>query len=139
MKDIFWDLDGSLSGVANTMITYWYDFNQCTQCRRLLPQSVFDDSMICNAGVAIRRVAVDGVTPNVLHYTDITIQSKFGVDSTYFLPLDIFGWVIPLVDNQTYSIIWRAAGTSAYGFSLTYSRYPYLIESIQNSQTILKK
>lgn len=61
-KDIYWDLDGSLAGVANTMITRDFKFNRWPECSQLLPVSKFDTSIRCNPGVTIRKMAIDNVS-----------------------------------------------------------------------------
>jgi hypothetical protein len=133
-KQIFWDLDGTLAGIPNSMITKYYEYNNWPECHRL-PQEIYDDSIVCNSGVTIRRVAIDGVTPTQLPFTDIAITSNAGENANmFFLPLDIYGWVVPLVSNHTYQLEWKDAMVSARTFNLRYSRDPYLFEKIAQSK-----
>ncbi len=60
----------------------------------------------------IRRLQIDGVTPSQLSYTDMALRSAVGSAEMYFLPLDSYGWVFPVVTghNKTYIMDWRDAG-----------------------------
>jgi hypothetical protein len=130
-KEIFWDLDGTLGGLPNSMVLQWYDYNAWPECSRL-PMAEFDDTMRCNSSVTVRKLAIDSVSPSQLSYTDITVKSAVGSSQLYFLPLDIYGWAAPIVSNHTYELDWADAGTSATQFRLTYGEVPYLKERIAN-------
>lgn len=60
-KDIFWDLDGSLAGIRDSMIVRTFKYNSWPECRNL-PVGIYDDSMVCNSGVTIRYLGIDQVS-----------------------------------------------------------------------------
>jgi hypothetical protein len=112
-KQIFWDLDGSLTGVANSYLLKWYPFNAwSSSCYRVEP-TMYDDSMVC-VNTTVRRLEIDFVKPNQVDFTDLLITGGEHSDEIYFLPKNIYGWVIPLVMNHTYRLNWRDAEISPY-------------------------
>ena len=133
-KDIFWDLDGTFGGVNDSMITFDYEYLHQPECE-VLDVDVFDTSVRCGGNgsdVRLRRMELDDVTPNQLHYTDIVVFSEYGNSEIYFLPLDSYGWVFPLLTgkNKTYWFKWQDAGISAYTFTYILGREPYLRETM---------
>jgi hypothetical protein len=129
-KDMWWDLDGSLNGLANTMIVQYYPHNEWPECHVPDP-AVYDQSLMCNPGVRIRRLGIDNVYPNQLSYTDVTVESSAGTtNDIFFLPMEIYGWVTPVVNNHTYSFTYVDAGISAYQWRLEYGRDAYLFEQM---------
>lgn len=137
-KEIIWDLDGSIGGITDSMITKSYKFLRfLPDCVTLLPQSVYDDSIRCggiNSTARIRRFQIDGVSPNQVSFTDLTISSESSSrDEIYFLPLDSFGWVFPVVtgNNRTYKIKWTDSGISPYEMTYTLGGSEYLVDSIK--------
>lgn len=135
-----WDLDGSLAGVPDSMITRDQPYlNFPGVCTVLQPQSMFPTAVRCGGNgtnVRIRRLSVESVTPSQLTYTDITAKSAMGTGDFFFLPLDTYGWVFPVVTggNRSYSIQFTDAGISAYTFSLTLGRPEFLKETINKPQ-----
>lgn len=123
-KDIFWDLDGSLAGKADYMLTPYYAFNNWADCERL-PARTFDDTSRCRT---IRRLAVDNVTPYVIDYTNLLFKSAVGSQNMYFLPMEITGWVAAVAANHQYSIKWNDSDQSAYQLRVEYGRPEYLTE-----------
>lgn len=141
-KEILWDLDGTLAGVPGAMITRLYKHLQWNDvCSVLQPESVYSDSILCGGpgkSARIRRMQIEGVSPSVLSYTDVIARSATGEDSFYFLPLDTYGWVFPVVTgaNRSYWLDWRASGSSAYTIKYTLGRDAYLRETIAKYPTI---
>ena len=139
-KEIMWDLDGSLAGVPDSMVTMYYDvINWPDVCTVLEPVSVYSNSLRCGGNgsdARIRRVNLDSVTPSQLSYTDVTVMSEVGESSYFFLPMDTYGWVFAAVTgvNKTYTYKWKDAGTSAYTLNFTLGRIPYMLETINNTQ-----
>jgi len=133
-KEILWDLDGTLAGVPDSMITRSYGhLNFPTECT-VLATNVYDNSIRCGSAtssVRIRRMQLESVTPGQLSYTDLVVRSSVGEGEFYFLPLDTYGWVFPVLTggNRSYSLVWRDAGISAYTLRYTLARDPYLIET----------
>eukprot|EP01035_Chromulina_nebulosa_P018019 gene18019-23659_t len=129
-KEIFWDLDGSLLNInGGGMVTYFYSFNLWTANCFQPDISIYDYSIICNNTSYIRRMTLDAFTPSSLAYYSLTITSAIGFDFIPFLPRDIYGWVFPIVENQSYQFSWSIAETSASRFSLNFAHSPYLKES----------
>lgn len=60
-KQIFFDLDGSLTGIANGTATPFYKFNEwpgvCEQ-----QDETYDEGIVCDSSVRVRRLQVRGVT-----------------------------------------------------------------------------
>lgn len=127
-KQIFWDLDGSLGGVANSYLLQWYNFNAWSPLCSRLPFEVYDDTMLC-ANTTVRRLEIDYVEPDQTDFTDITIRSTAGNDEIYFYPKDIYGWVVPLVMNNSYLLDWFDSDISPYQFSLRLGCETYIQES----------
>ena len=138
-KEILWDLDGSLAGVSDAMLTRSYGSllypDDCT----VLPPSQFSDTVRCGGGgssTRIRRMQVENVSPSQLLYTDLTIKSEAGSASFYFLPLDSSGWVFPVVtgNQKSYTMIWAANNNmQTRSSTLTLGRPSYLLASLQST------
>ena len=139
-KEIMWDLDGTLAGVPDSMITMYYDvINWPGDCSVLSPVSTYSNSIRCGGNgspVRLRRVQLDAVTPSQLSYTNVVVKSAVGQSSFFFLPMDTYGWVFPAVTgpNKNYSYIWADAGISAYTMNLTLGRIHLLKETINNTK-----
>lgn len=136
-KEILWDLDGSLAGVEDSMVTRSYKHLHWPEECTVLDPYYFTDSIRCGSAtssVRIRRMQVDDVTPSQLSFTDVIVRSAVGEDEFFFLPLDSYGWVFPVVTggNRSYSMDWRDAGISAYRMRYTLGRDVYLLESINS-------
>jgi hypothetical protein len=69
-----------------------------------------------------------------LYSTDITFISAMGKDELYYLPLDISGWVAPLVTNRNYSFEWIDADLSSRQFNLKYSQPEYMKEYMNKTK-----
>ncbi len=48
---------------------------------------------------------LESVTPSQLSYTDIRIINQHGSSAFYFLPLDTYGWVFPVVTGTSYVVM----------------------------------
>jgi len=137
-KEILWDLDGSLGGVADSMIVRSYPSVVWPDVCTVLPNTGYTDSVRCGGNgsdVRIRRMQLENVSPGQLYYTDLDVISDAGTGSFYFLPLDTSGWVFPVVTgtNRTYSLDWADSGhTTTRTMSLTSGRIAYLQETIGN-------
>ena len=128
-KQIFWDLDGSLAGHPNSYVLQWYDFNAWSPHCSRLPAEGYGDSMLC-VNTTVRRVEIDYVTPNQVDFTDLRIFGGNRSSELYFLPMDIYGWVAPLVTGHTYSLEWTDADVSPRAFSFHLGCREYIEEVI---------
>ena len=125
-KEIFWDLDGTLIGEPDGMITYLYGFNNNSQCYTA-DVSIYDFSLICRNSTKIRRLAIDYYfSPRTLANNALTVLSEGGSDNIAFLPLDLYGWVMPVVDGFHYKIMWNTSLQSASAFNVIFSEGQYL-------------
>eukprot|EP01036_Dinobryon_divergens_P027890 gene27890-36744_t len=137
-KEILWDLDGTLAGVADSMVTRSYGNVLWSDACSILPYSGYTDSVRCGGNgsdVRVRRMQLENVAPGQLYYTDINIISDAGVGRYYFLPLDTSGWVFPVVSgiNRTYALDWPYSGhIQTRTAKLTLGRVQYLTETINN-------
>jgi len=102
-KQIFWDLDGSLTGHVNGTATPFYAFNEWPACTRGGP--AYDDGLVCDGSTRVRRLRIDGVEPSALDFRRLSLTSAAGVDSVAFLPKEHFGWVLPVVHNHEYRVV----------------------------------
>ena len=140
-KEILWDLDGSLAGVPDAMLTRSYASVKWPDVCTVLPPSQFSDTVRCGGGgssARIRRMQVENVSPNQLYYTDLTVQSDAGYSSVFFLPLDSSGWVFPVVtgDQKSYTLVWAANNNmQTRSSTLTLGRPAYLLSSLQSTTT----
>ncbi len=55
-KDVFVDVDGSMTGAANSTVTEYTVANTQPECVRG-DAGVYDGGLICNSSVSVRRVA----------------------------------------------------------------------------------
>ena len=137
-KEILWDLDGTLAGVADSMVTRSYGNVLWPDACISLPYSGYTDSVRCggnDSNVRIRRMQLENASPGQLYYTNIEIISAAGKGKYYFLPLDTSGWVFPVVSgiNRTYALDWPESGHIQTRTSkLTLGRVQYLSETINN-------
>ncbi len=66
-KQIFWDLDGTLTGNVNGWATPYYQWNEwAPACTRR--DSVYDNGIVCDGSVVVRRLQVDSVSPRELDF-----------------------------------------------------------------------
>jgi hypothetical protein len=69
-RDIFWDLDGSLTGSVNGTTSPFTGFNnwpsECEQKSLLL-----DSGIVCNYPVRLRRLQIDGVDPREVDCSEL--------------------------------------------------------------------
>lgn len=137
-KQMFHDLDGTLLGRSDSMLTRYYGHLNWPDCE--VPDSfVYPDSILCGGDgseTRLRRMQMTDVTPSQLPYTDLNILSAVGMGEVYFLPLDTYGWVFPVATgpSKNYSIYWGDAGISAYTFTLIIGREAYMLETMSQPQ-----
>ncbi len=113
-KEIFWDLDGSLTGFANGWLTPFYKWNQFEPaCTR--GDTTYDSGIVCDNSVVVRRLQVDYVEPRELDFKLLVLNSTAGVDSMRFRVKEFYGWALPLVAERNYQfwfnslVDWRNA------------------------------
>lgn len=132
-KEIFHDLDGSLTNEVNGMISFYYAYNLWNHTCYHANELIFDHSIICKNTTKIRRLAVNGFSPYKLAYYPLSINSSAGSANIPFLPRDIYGWVFPIVVGHQYSMDWSVPLESATDFQFIFSRGPYLQETYKNN------
>jgi hypothetical protein len=137
-KEILWDLDGTLAGVKDAMVTKSYNHLRWpAECTVLTPESQYDESIRCggvHSSARIRRMQLTDVNPSQLSYTDLIARSDVGEAEFFFLPLDTYGWVFPVVTggNRSYRLDWRDAGISATSVKYVLGRDAYLLETVNS-------
>jgi hypothetical protein len=68
-KQIFWDLDGTLTGHTNGWALPYYRFNDwAPACVRRDPAVTFDGGHVCDGTVVVRRLSIDDVDPAPLDF-----------------------------------------------------------------------
>lgn len=103
-KQIFWDKDGSLTGIVNGTASPFKLYNLHEPvCVRVL--EVLDDAVVCDASSPLRRLQIDGVKPDVLDFKDIAITNvNQNFDVVQFLPKERYGWAFPISEGHKYEL-----------------------------------
>ena len=104
-KDIFLDLDGSLSGVVNGTAAPFYAFNNFPECPRAGPELSL--ATLCGASTPLRRLQIDGVGPSQMDLTPFLLASTAGNGTTAFRTMELYGWAAPVVANKPYDASFR--------------------------------
>jgi len=104
-KDIFLDLDGSLSGIVNGTAAPFYAFNNFPECPRAGPELSL--ATLCGASTPLRRLQIDGVGPGQMDLTPFLLASAAGNDTTAFRTTELYGWAAPIVANKPYDASFR--------------------------------
>ena len=78
----------------------YYGFNAWPEC----PQAgaEFEYGLICNSSVQVRRLQIDNVNPSSLDFQVLQLVSAAGNGTIGFLPKEIYGWVVPVVNTHAY-------------------------------------
>lgn len=138
-NDIFWDLDGSLSGsVANSHITPYKGFNNWPECPRDTV-GTFAGANVCDNTVAVRRVTLRSVLPYQLDQYSLNITggtalgnssgsgvSSPGWDSVIWLPKEHYGYAVPLVTKHYYGISFQKSIIDWTSMVVRYSEPDYI-------------
>jgi hypothetical protein len=138
-NDIFWDLDGTLSGgVANSHVTPYKGFNNWPECPRDVV-GTFAGANVCDNTVAVRRVTIRSVLPyqldqyslNITGGTALGNSSGAGVpspgwDSVMWLPKEHYGYAIPLVTNHFYGVTFQKSIIDWTSMVIRYSEPDYI-------------
>jgi len=118
-KEIWFDKDGSLTGIVNGSVTYARDFNKWAECS-VDTTGELDFGIKCDASVRIRRMQFDGVTPQEMDFLYIAATQANGPgqisaipagqvagrSTVPFLVKEIYGWVLPMVTSHWYDLTW---------------------------------
>ena len=101
-KEIFFDLDGSLTGYVNGTATPYYPWNEWPECVK--QGATYTNGLVCNGDVRVRRLQMENVAPNQLNWLNLAIT---GLGSTTnstatlaFRPKEIYGWAFPIVTGK---------------------------------------
>jgi hypothetical protein len=125
-KDIFQDLDGSLTGVGpnSTVLPYWA-FNNWPECPRDAV-GTFAYGTVCNSSVAVRRVVIDAVNPTQLYGLNMNITSSVGSARLQWRPKEEYGWAVPMVNQHNYRMGWQPSLMDIVAMDIRYSNAMYL-------------
>jgi hypothetical protein len=123
-KDIFWDLDGSLSGHANGTVTPFYAWNQWPECPRDLA-GTYSFGIVCDGTTRARRISIDYHAPSVLDWITMNISSAAGFDDATFRPKETYGWVFIVINSHSYNPKWKSL-VDWQRFRMTYSNVAYV-------------
>ena len=110
-KQIFYDLDGTLSGVGvQSWLTAPFKFNEYAPACVYGDAITHDGGIVCDNSVEVRRIQIDGYNPVDLRGrtlmvtpredTDINAMIDAQQDRVTFLYKEIAGWVFPLVTRR---------------------------------------
>lgn len=104
-NQIFWDLDGSLTGVSGGWATPFRAMNAWPECPRR--NAELDFGLACDNTVKVRRLQIDGVNPRELDFQSVWFATTVGVDETRFQPKEHYGWTTPVVSTHWYHGFFR--------------------------------
>jgi hypothetical protein len=106
-KELFWDIDGSLTGYADGWTTPYYKWNEWEPaCVRV--NGSWDNGLICDSTVVLRRLQINSVNPSQLDFQSMIIDSSAGSDLMPFRPKEIYGWVAPIVSKRSYNVRFKS-------------------------------
>ena len=128
-KDIFQDVDGSLTGWVNgTALPYW-GWNNWPSCPRDTV-GTFAFGSVCDNTTQVRRLVIDNVLPGNpgLYGINLNISSAAGWGSLSWRPKEEYGWVGPVVNTHNYVMRWQSL-SDWYQMDITYSNPAYLNSS----------
>ena len=101
-KEIFYDLDGSLTGYVNGTATPYYPWNEWPECVR--QGAMYTNGIVCNGDVRVRRLQIDNVAPSQLDWLNLAITGIGSTTNTAgtlaFRPKEIYGWTFPIVTGK---------------------------------------
>ncbi|CEM30506.1 unnamed protein product [Vitrella brassicaformis CCMP3155] len=134
LKDILWDLDGSLTDKGpDSFATPYYAFNDRGACQQI--QGVrYSDGLTCTN--AIRKVKFYSMEPRELMWRDMKL---FGADNWLaaptddktdripYMPKDFSGWAVPMQSEGYYNMTWASKMNGNFRqYRLKYSIPPYV-------------
>lgn len=126
-KDIFWDLDGTLSDVGpNTTVVPYWGWNNAPECPRDMV-GTYQYGHVCNSSVQVRRIQIDNVLPSNLYWMNMNVSSNFGWSALPFRPKEIYGWVYPAVNRYWYKHGFIGSLSDWRTVSIRYSEPEYLL------------
>ena len=127
-KEIFHDLDGSLTGYVNGTATPYYAWNEWPECVR--QGANFTLGLVCNGQVRVRRMQMSQVAPNQLNYLNLAVQGQGATTNVTgvmpFRPTELYGWVLPMVTNKAHSITFSGSSIDWTQMLLRYSEPEYV-------------
>eukprot|EP00049_Salpingoeca_infusionum_P016727 m.345219 g.345219 ORF g.345219 m.345219 type:complete len:3928 (+) comp16139_c0_seq5:247-12030(+) len=103
-RQIFLDLDGSLTGYENGTATPYYAFNHYPGLCDAMDET-YDNGIVCNGTVAVRRLQVDAIEPRELDWMKLEIgqrDNRAKNDSLNYQVKELSGWVVPIVTDKPY-------------------------------------
>ena len=104
-KQIFFDLDGTLTGYVNGTTTPHYKFHENSHCWKD-EDGKFDGGTVCDGSVRVRKFQVDGHSPRELNWQSFVFhpmnQPEYSDVIEYMRGKDVVGWVATLVTSQWY-------------------------------------
>lgn len=98
-KDIFLDLDGTLTGYAGGTAVAYFPFNSWPECARDTI-GTYNYGHVCDNTVAVRRMQLDGVNPYTTDFTNLNVSSRAGSGAVLFRIKEFYGWSWPMVTNK---------------------------------------
>ena len=132
-KDIFIDLDGTLTGMGPGTVMPFYAFNKWPECvRDSTPNGALGGGLVCSDSVVVRRLSLDNHVPASLDFVNLNISSSAGADVVKFRPGETYGWAWPMVvarrsndSRRDYSVLFQSLSDWQM-FNLRYSEPDYI-------------
>ncbi|EDQ93048.1 uncharacterized protein MONBRDRAFT_22411 [Monosiga brevicollis MX1] len=105
-KQIFYDLDGSLTGFVNGTATPFHAFNHYPGVCDAMGEA-YDFGLVCDNTVRVRRLQIDAIEPDelddqALRLAQVANASRSGTIG--YRVKEIGGWVAPVVNNREYDL-----------------------------------
>ena len=146
-KEVYIDLDGSLSGAPNNMITTYYPHLDGIKECLIANSTIYDNSIICNSSVQIRTlmfrslvgsIAFTGLDLKVYRIPalNFNVSDRSLVNSSYFtvdvmksVPYDTpYTWDLPFVTGYMYNIHWHNGNLDFTHMNLLPSLYWLVVD-----------
>lgn len=108
-KEMFRDLDSTLTGHVNGTAMAFWAFNNWPQCPRDTA-GTYSGGIVCDGTVQARRMHLDNVLPSQLYWLNLNISSRAGSALLQFRPRETYGWSWPLVIARDYSVSFVSTG-----------------------------
>eukprot|EP00439_Symbiodinium_sp_Y106_P000772 s3580_g1.t1 len=109
-RQIFWDLDGSLTGYPNGFVSLDYEYNHFPGlCHH---SDEHGNGLVCGAedgSVRVRRLLVDRQEPWQLDGKDMLVQTSAGSDLVAYDNLKLRGWPVVVVEGEEHGYLYTRA------------------------------
>ena len=145
-KEILFDYDGSLTGIAGGSLTPYYAFNVNPHCTAM---NATYGGIVCDSSVRVRKLSIMYPLPEAIWSAQLIVTTfdstgkQMGVDVVPYHTYDFSGWLVNVVTSYTYQFNFSVGGL-AVDFDMLVFRYSepsivnYNLISAQQEWTLVK-